>query len=83
VAAAELARILLAVLGAIMLLVLPADVVIGAAWRYDAPAGAGDPWAGYAVVASLAAVQFGVTIAAMVTMFLRSSNAFFAGGRGG
>lgn len=73
------ARVLLAVLGGLMLLVLPIDVLVGLAWRYDAPSDIGDPWIGFAIVAGLAAVQFGVTIAAMVTMFVRGSNLYLAG----
>ena len=77
------ARVLLAVLGGIMLLVLPADVMVGAIWRSGIAADEGNVWSGFAVVAGLAAAQFGLTVAAMVTMFTSSSNRFFSGGRRG
>ncbi len=77
------ARVLLAVTGGLMLLVLPVDVMVGAAWRSGIPETDGNPWTGYVAVATLAAVQFGVTIAAIITMFMTRSNRFFASAAGG
>ncbi|HEY0637326.1 MAG TPA: hypothetical protein VGD67_06745 [Pseudonocardiaceae bacterium] len=80
------ARAVLAVLGGVMLLVVLLDVLIGWAWRSGLtvlPDGDPSPWTGYAVLASLSAAQFVVTVAAIVTMFLPLSNHYFAGGRRG
>lgn len=74
------ARVLLAVLAGVMLVVLMLDVIIGVAWRSDL---GGEVWRWYPVLAVLTAAQFGLTIAATITMFLPSANRFFAGARAG
>jgi hypothetical protein len=78
------ARVLLTVAGGIMLVMLVLDVLIGLAWRSDVDGA----WRGYAILPALAAVQFGLSIAATAAMFTPAANRFFSiisgvsGGRG-
>jgi len=77
------ARVTLAVLGGVVLVVLVIDVLVGVAWRTGFDDELDGVWRGYPVLPVLAALQFGVTIAAIATMFGRGANRYFAGARRG
>ena len=74
------ARVLLAVLGVAMLVVILLDVLIGLAWRSDSDLDG--RWRGYGVLLAASAAQFALTVAAIVAMFRPAANRFMAGAPG-
>lgn len=68
------ARVTMAVLGGLGLLVLLVDVLIGFAWRTEVPEASGTD---HAILVVLAVLSFALTVAAMVTMFVPSANRYY------